>query len=53
MSRPCQSIVPGQVMVRMAASPINPSDLGFLKASYEARTLFRELVIPTLEANLK
>ncbi len=25
---------PGQVLVRMAASPINPSDLGFLEGSY-------------------
>ncbi len=25
---------PGQVLIRMAASPINPSDLGFLKGGY-------------------
>jgi NADPH2:quinone reductase len=25
---------PGQVLVRMAAAPINPSDLGFIKGSY-------------------
>ena len=25
---------PGQVLVRMAAAPINPSDIGFLKGSY-------------------
>lgn len=30
---------PGQVLIRMAASPINPSDLGFLRGGYQERPL--------------
>ena len=33
-SLPIPSPGPGQVLVRMAAAPINPSDLGFLRGSY-------------------
>ncbi len=34
---PVPKPVPGQVLVRMAASPINPSDLAFLRGTYRHR----------------
>jgi len=40
---------PGQVLVRMAAAPINPSDLGFLKGAYEVQKAFP--VIPGFEGS--
>ena len=40
---------PGKVLNRMAASPINPSDLGFLKGSYGFQNLFP--VVPGLEGS--
>lgn len=39
---------PGQVLVRMAASPINPSDLGFLRGGYRERPL---PAVPGLEGS--
>jgi len=39
---------PGQVLVRMAASPINPSDLGFLRGGYRERPL---PTVPGLEGS--
>ena len=40
---------PGQVLVRMAASPINPSDLGFLKGGYGVQKSFP--VVPGFEGS--
>lgn len=40
---------PGQILVRMAASPVNPSDLGFLGGSYGFRKLFP--VVPGFEGS--
>jgi NADPH:quinone reductase len=34
---------PGQVLVRMAAAPINPSDLGFMQGGYEIQTPFPQI----------
>lgn len=31
---------PGEVLIRMAVAPINPSDIGFLKGSYEQKKPF-------------
>lgn len=38
---------PGQVLLRMAAAPVNPSDLGFLKGSYGFHKPFP--IVPGLE----
>lgn len=46
---PVPSPGPGQVLVRMAAAPINPSDLGFLKGSYGFQNPFP--VVPGLEGS--
>lgn len=40
---------PGQLLLRMAAAPINPSDLGFLKGSYGFRKPFP--LVPGLEGS--
>lgn len=40
---------PGQVLVRMAAAPINPSDLGFLRGSYGFQKPFP--IVPGLEGS--
>jgi NADPH:quinone reductase-like Zn-dependent oxidoreductase len=40
---------PGQVLVRMAATPINPSDLGFLRGSYGFQKPFP--IVPGLEGS--
>lgn len=40
---------PGQVLVRMAATPINPSDLGFLQGSYGFKKPFP--VVPGFEGS--
>ncbi len=40
---------PGQVLVRMAATPINPSDLGFLQGSYGFQKSFP--VVPGFEGS--
>jgi NADPH:quinone reductase-like Zn-dependent oxidoreductase len=40
---------PGQLLLRMAAAPINPSDLGFLKGSYGFRKPFP--IVPGLEGS--
>ena len=40
---------PGQVLVRMAATPINPSDLGFLQGSYGFQKPFP--VVPGFEGS--
>jgi NADPH:quinone reductase-like Zn-dependent oxidoreductase len=40
---------PGPVLVRMAAAPINPSDLGFLKGSYGFQKPFP--IVPGLEGS--
>lgn len=40
---------PGQVLIRMAASPINPSDLGFLKGSYGFQKPFP--IVPGFEGS--
>ena len=40
---------PGQVLVRMAASPINPSDLGFIRGSYGFQKPFP--VVPGFEGS--
>ena len=40
---------PGQVLIRMVASPINPSDLGFLKGSYGFQRPFP--IVPGLEGS--
>ena len=40
---------PGQVLIRMAAAPINPSDLGFLKGSYGVQKQFP--VVPGFEGS--
>jgi NADPH:quinone reductase-like Zn-dependent oxidoreductase len=40
---------PGQVLVRIAAAPVNPSDLGFLRGSYGFQTPFP--VVPGFEAS--
>lgn len=40
---------PGQVLVRMAAAPINPSDLGFLQGSYGFQKPFP--VVPGFEGS--
>src|SRR5574340_603753 len=40
---------PGQVLIRTAASPINPSDLGFLGGSYEFQKPFP--VVPGFEGS--
>lgn len=40
---------PGQVLVRMAAAPINPSDLGFLNGSYGFQKPFP--IVPGLEGS--
>ncbi len=37
-SIPIPDLGPGQVLVRMAAAPINPSDLGFIRGSYGFHT---------------
>jgi NADPH:quinone reductase len=39
----------GQVLVRMAASPINPSDLGFIRGSYGFQRPFP--VVPGFEGS--
>ncbi len=39
----------GQVLVRMAATPINPSDLGFLQGSYGFQNPFP--VVPGFEGS--
>jgi NADPH2:quinone reductase len=39
----------GEVLVRMAASPINPSDLGFLKGSYDSQKTIP--VVPGFEGS--
>jgi NADPH2:quinone reductase len=40
---------PGEVLVRMAASPINPSDLGFMKGGYSIKKSFP--VVPGFEGS--
>jgi NADPH:quinone reductase-like Zn-dependent oxidoreductase len=40
---------PGLLLLRMAAAPINPSDLGFLQGSYGFRTPFP--IVPGLEGS--
>jgi NADPH2:quinone reductase len=40
---------PGQVLIRMAASPINPSDLGFLQGSYGFQKPFP--IVPGFEGS--
>ncbi|HEY2980736.1 MAG TPA: alcohol dehydrogenase catalytic domain-containing protein, partial [Anaerolineales bacterium] len=40
---------PGEVLIRMAASPINPSDLGFLSGGYGEEKTFP--VVPGLEGS--
>lgn len=40
---------PGQVLIRMAAAPINPSDFGFLRGSYGPHRSFP--VVPGLEGS--
>src|SRR5512136_1889234 len=40
---------PGQVLIRMAATPINPSDLGFLQGSYGFQKPFP--VVPGFEGS--
>jgi NADPH2:quinone reductase len=40
---------PGEVLIRMAAAPINPSDLGFLKGSYGFQKPFP--VVPGFEGS--
>lgn len=40
---------PGQLLLRMAAAPINPSDLGFLNGSYGFRKPFP--IVPGLEGS--
>lgn len=39
----------GQILVRMAAAPINPSDLGFLSGSYGFQKPFP--IVPGLEGS--
>lgn len=46
---PIPSPGPGQVLVRMAATPINPSDLGFLQGSYGFQKPFP--VVPGFEGS--
>ena len=40
---------PGEVLVRMVASPINPSDLGFIKGNYGFQKPFP--VVPGFEGS--
>ena len=40
---------PGQVLIRMAAAPINPSDIGFTKGSYSVQKADR--VVPGFEGS--
>ena len=40
---------PGQVLIHMAASPINPSDLGFLKGFYGVQKPFP--IVPGFEGS--
>lgn len=46
---PVPSPGPGQVLVRMAAAPINPSDLGFMRGSYGFQKPFP--VVPGFEGS--
>jgi NADPH:quinone reductase len=46
---PVPSPGPGQVLIRMAAAPINPSDIGFLGGSYGFQKPFP--VVPGLEGS--
>jgi NADPH2:quinone reductase len=46
---PIPRLGPGQVLVRMAASPINPSDLGFIRGSYGFQNPFP--VVPGFEGS--
>src|SRR5512135_2980022 len=46
---PVPSPGPGQVLVHMAAAPINPSDFGFLRGSYGFQKPFP--MVPGLEGS--